>query len=47
MMRHGARGAAELAETAARLVDFAEPTGAVPSVLFDSCMAPISPTRDA
>jgi cobaltochelatase CobN len=35
MMRHGARGAAELAETVDRLVDFAETTGAVSSVLFD------------
>jgi cobaltochelatase CobN len=35
MMRHGARGAAELAETVDRLVDFAETTGAVASVLFD------------
>src|SRR4029453_2757562 len=35
MMRHGARGAAELAETGDRLVDFAETTGAVTSVLFD------------
>ena len=35
MMRHGARGAAELAETADRLVAFAETTGAVPSALFD------------
>jgi cobaltochelatase CobN len=34
-MRHGARGAAELAETVARLVDFAQTTGAVPSALFD------------
>jgi cobaltochelatase CobN len=34
-MRHGARGAAELAETVDRLVDFAESTGAVSSVLFD------------
>ena len=34
-MRHGARGAAELAETVDRLVDFAETTGAVSSVLFD------------
>jgi cobaltochelatase CobN len=37
MMRHGARGAAELAETVDRLVDFAETTGAVSSTLFD-CM---------
>ena len=36
MMRHGARGAAELAETVDRLVDFAETTGAVPSALFDA-----------
>jgi len=35
MMRHGARGAAELAETVDRLVDFAESTGAVSSALFD------------
>jgi cobaltochelatase CobN len=35
MMRHGARGAAELAETVDRLVDFAETTGVVSSVLFD------------
>ena len=35
MMRHGARGAAELAETVDRLVDFAETTGAVSSGLFD------------
>ena len=35
MMRHGPRGAAELAETADRLVAFAETTGAVPSALFD------------
>ncbi len=35
MMRHGARGAAELAETVDRLVDFAETTGAVTSALFD------------
>jgi cobaltochelatase CobN len=35
MMRHGARGAAELAETVDRLVAFAETTGAVPSALFD------------
>ena len=34
-MRHGARGAAELAETVDRLVDFAETTGAVSSALFD------------
>jgi len=34
-MRHGARGAAELAETVDRLVDFAETTNAVPSLLFD------------
>ena len=34
-MRHGPRGAAELAETVDRLVDFAETTGAVPSALFD------------
>ena len=35
MMRHGARGAAELAETVDRLVDFAETTMAVSSALFD------------
>jgi cobaltochelatase CobN len=35
LMRHGARGAAELAETVDRLVNFAETTGAVKSVLFD------------
>jgi cobaltochelatase CobN len=35
MMRHGARGVAEFAETVDRLVDFAETTGAVPSALFD------------
>ena len=35
MMRHGARGAAELAETVDRLVDFAETTRAVGSALFD------------
>lgn len=34
-LRHGARGAAELAETVDRLVDFAETTGAVASHLFD------------
>ena len=34
-MRHGPRGAAELAETVDRLVDFAETTGAVPSELLD------------
>ncbi len=34
-MRHGPRGAAELAETVDRLVDFAETTGAVSSVLLD------------
>jgi cobaltochelatase CobN len=34
-MRHGARGAAELAETVDRLVDFAQTTNAVPSELFD------------
>ena len=34
-MRHGARGAAELAETVDRLVDFAEITGSVSSALFD------------
>jgi cobaltochelatase CobN len=36
MMRHGARGAAELAETVDRLVDFAETTHAVSSALFDA-----------
>jgi len=36
MMRHGARGAAELAESVDRLVDFAETTGAVSSALFDA-----------
>ena len=35
MLRHGPRGAAELAETADCLVAFAETTGAVPSALFD------------
>jgi cobaltochelatase CobN len=35
MLRHGPRGAAELAETTDRLVAFAEATGAVPSALFD------------
>ena len=35
LMRHGPRGAAELAETVDRLVDFAETTGVVPSALFD------------
>jgi cobaltochelatase CobN len=35
LMRHGARGAAELAETVDRLVAFAETTDAVPSVLLD------------
>jgi cobaltochelatase CobN len=34
-MRHGPRGAAELAETVDRLIDFAETTGAVSSVLLD------------
>jgi cobaltochelatase CobN len=34
-MRHGARGAAELAETVDRLVDFAETTGKVANALFD------------
>ena len=34
-LRHGPRGAAELAETVDRLVDFAETTGVVPSHLFD------------
>jgi len=36
MMRHGARGAAELAETVDRLADFAETTNAVSSPLFDA-----------
>ena len=34
-MRHGPRGAAELAETVDRLVDFAETTRSVPSALLD------------
>jgi cobaltochelatase CobN len=34
-MRHGPRGAAELAETVGRLVDFAQTTGAVASTLID------------
>jgi cobaltochelatase CobN len=34
-MRHGPRGGAELAETVDRLIDFAETTRAVPSVLID------------
>jgi len=34
-MRHGPRGAAELAETVDRLVGFAETTGAVSSALLD------------
>ena len=34
-LRHGYRGAAELAETVDRLVAFAETTGAVPTELFD------------
>jgi cobaltochelatase CobN len=34
-MRHGARGAAELAETVDRLVAFAETTNAVAGNLFD------------
>jgi cobaltochelatase CobN len=34
-LRHGPRGAAELAETVDRLVDFAETTGAVASYFFD------------
>jgi cobaltochelatase CobN len=34
-MRHGYRGAAELAETVDRLVAYAETTGAVASELFD------------
>jgi cobaltochelatase CobN len=34
-LRHGPRGAAELAETVDRLVDFAEATGAVASHFFD------------
>jgi cobaltochelatase CobN len=35
LMRHGPRGAAELAETVDRLVAFAETTDAVPSTLLD------------
>jgi cobaltochelatase CobN len=35
LMRHGPRGAAEMAETVDRLVAFAETTSAVPSALFD------------
>jgi cobaltochelatase CobN len=35
LMRHGARGAAELAETVDRLVAFAETTEAVPGALLD------------
>jgi cobaltochelatase CobN len=35
LMRHGPRGAAEMAETVDRLVAFAETTGAVPSALLD------------
>jgi cobaltochelatase CobN len=35
LMRHGPRGAAELAETVDRLVGFAETTGAVSSALLD------------
>ena len=35
LMRHGPRGAAELAETVDRLADFAQTTGAVASTLFD------------
>jgi cobaltochelatase CobN len=34
-MRHGPRGAAELAETVDRLIDFAETTDAVPGTLID------------
>jgi len=34
-MRHGPRGAAELAETVDRLIGFAQTTEAVPSALFD------------
>ena len=34
-MRHGPRGAAELAETVDRLIDFAQTTDAVPSSLID------------
>lgn len=34
-MRHGPRGAAELAETVDRLIDFAQSTDAVPSALID------------
>ncbi|MGC2854412.1 cobaltochelatase subunit CobN [Novispirillum sp. DQ9] len=36
MMRHGPRGAAELAETVDRLVSFAQTTGAVSNALFDA-----------
>lgn len=36
MMRHGARGAGELAETVDRLADFAEITDAVSGTLFDA-----------
>jgi cobaltochelatase CobN len=39
MMRHGARGAAELAETVDRLVAFAETTGQVPGALLDLVQA--------
>jgi cobaltochelatase CobN len=35
MMRHGPRGAADLAETVDRLIDFAQTTGAVRSELID------------
>jgi len=35
LMRHGPRGAAEMAETVDRLADFARTSGAVDSVLFD------------
>src|ERR1700730_2125290 len=35
LMRHGPRGAAELAETVDRLIDFAETTNAVSSTLID------------
>jgi cobaltochelatase CobN len=34
-MRHGPRGAAEFAETVARLIDFAQTTGAVAGTLID------------
>ena len=44
-MRHGPRGAAELAETVDRLSDFADTTDAVASNLFDCCMTLTSPIR--